>query len=153
MKQFDIVSFLNRFYGINNISLDRRKLSHRDVPVLFPNIRTCPYKDVKREDLIKGELIAVYDKSNTVMYYYNPHLMIDFDDIPLNVEDDIPFDIKNIDNLSKDELLKIRRKCRLMELQKESKILTKLIRKRKKEEPKLYREKKEKIKIKESYYD
>ena len=54
-----------------------------------------------------------------------------------------------IDKLSKDELLYLRHKLRLLGKSNEAKYITKFIRKRKKEEPKKYRERKEKILIKE----
>ena len=153
MKQFDLVNFLNRFYGINSETLNNKKLSHKDIGILFPFIRTCPNWDVYEEDLIKGNIIKVYDKNNIVVYYQNPRLMIDYDDVSLTHKSMETVDIDNIENLSKDELLKLRRKCRLLALRKEAKMLTRMIHKKKQEEPKLYREKKEKIKLKEKDYD
>ena len=107
------------------------------------------------EDLLRGNIIEVYDKNNYVDYYYNPRLMIECnDDLNIvNEEKKISLDISNIDYLSKDELLKLRKKYRLLGLRKDANKLTKLIHKKKLIEPKTYREEKEKIKIKESYYD
>ena len=154
MKQFDLVYFLNRFYGISNPVLKVGKLSHEDVENLFPNVRTCPLKDVTQEDIYRGELIMVYDKNNIIKYYYNPHLNIDYVyEYQEEEEKTINIDIDNINNLSKDELLRCRRKIKYYGLKKLYKTLTRIIREKKKLEPKLYREEKEKLKIKERYYD
>ncbi len=156
MKQFNLVDFLRKFYGITNNTLIVNEVSHKDILKLFPFIRTCQYKDINTEDLLKGNIIGVYDKNNTVLYYYNPRLMIDFNNTDLTLkkeEKNIKFSISDISMLSKDELLKLRKKYRLLGLRKDANKLTKLIHKKKLDEPKLYKEKKEKIKIKESYYD
>ena len=154
MKQFDLISFLNKFYGITNASLNNEHLTHSTIQILFPDIRTCPINEVSNEDLYKGNIIGVYDKNNIIVYYYNPHLEINFDNI-INEDEknEISVNINDIENLSKNELLKLRRKLRIEGLVSEAKKLTRLIRKRKKEEPIIYRQDKEKLKIKESYYD
>ena len=154
MKEFNLVVFLMKYYGITSPSLNAYTLSHKDIEVLFPFIRTCHYSDVTNELIMKGEIIPVYDKDNVIKYYYNPHLLVDtLYDIPQGEKESITFDLSDISMLSKDELLKLRRKLRIYGLISDAKIVTKLIRKKKKEEPKLYRERREKIKIKESYYD
>lgn len=154
MKEFDLVYFLSRFYGINNSTLNRKKLSHEDVEILFPNVRTCPFRDVTKEEIYNGNILMVYDRKNIIRYYYNPYM-----DIENNYEfnndevDKVNIDISNIDNLSKNELLSYRRKVKIYDLRRSYNILTKKIREKKKLEPRIYREKKEKLKIKESYYD
>ena len=152
MKEFDIITFLRKFYGITNESLSFNTLLHSDIKVLFPDIRTCPYDE---EELLRGNIIMVYDKSGKILYYENPHLLINDIELKKNISNKETINISNINLsiLSKDELLRIRRKLRLEGLIKESRRLTKLIHKRKQEEPRLYRLKKEKLKIKESYYD
>jgi len=107
------------------------------------------------ENFLKGNIISVYDKTGNIVYYESPHLIINDIDIKESVNNEEIIDIKKIELsiLSKEELLKLRRKLRLLGLVKESKKLTKLIHKKKQEEPKEYREKREKLKIKESYYD
>ena len=152
MKSFDIINFLGKFYGITNESLNNDTISHSDMKKLFPFIRTCQFD---MENFLKGNIISVYDKTGNIVYYESPHLIINDIDIKESVNNEEIIDIKKIDLsiLSKEELLKLRRKLRLLGLVKESKKLTKLIHKKKQEEPKEYREKREKLKIKESYYD
>ena len=152
MKQFELVYFLSRFYGINNNMLNSKKLTHKDVLTLFPDIRTCPLRKVNNEDIYKGNILMVYDKNNKIAYYYNPHLDINYD-FEMSEDEDIKINFDNIEILSKEELLKLRRKARLLSLREKAKALTKLIREKKKIEPKEYRKKKKKLKIKESYYD
>ena len=154
MKEFDLVYFLSRFYGINNSTLNRKKLSHEDVEILFPNVRTCPLRDVSKEDVYNGNLLMVYDKKNIIQYYYNPHMNIEnnYEFKNENIEN-INVNIGNLENLSKNELLRYRRRLKLYGLRKLYRVLTKKIQEKKRLEPRIYREKKEKIKIKESYYD
>ena len=156
MKQFDLVYFLCRFYGINSPLLNNKKLSHEDIETLLPDIRTCPIRDVSKEEIYNGNLIMVYDKNNIIKYYYNPHLDIDYDynyEEADEKEDIININVDDLNDLSKDELLRYRRKIKYYGLKKMYKILTKIIREKKRLEPKYYREETEKIKIKESYYD
>ena len=73
MKEFDIITFLRKFYGITSEVLSFNTLLHSDIKVLFPDIRTCPYDE---EELLRGNIIMVYDKSGKILYYENPHLLI-----------------------------------------------------------------------------
>ncbi len=97
----------------------------------------------------------VYDKNNIIKYYYNPRLNIvyDYEYIEEKDEDIINIDIDELNDLSKEELLRFRRKVKYYGLKKDYRVLTKLIREKKRLEPKYYREEKEKLKKKESYYD
>ena len=153
MDSVDLISFLRNYYYISNQSLKFNTLSHEDIQILFPDIRTCKHVEV---ELIKtGDIIGVYDRYNHIVYYNNPHIICDI--LPEFYNDDYVNDEKvlidsKIQNLSKDELLKIRRKLRLLGKRKEAYQVNKIIRKRKSEEPHEYRKKKIKL-IKESYYD
>ena len=154
MKQFNLLDFLRKFYGITNPTLKLNTLTHDDVKKIFPFIRTCPLEDVSMEDVYHGDLVGVYDKNNIIIYYYNPRIDINYyEDIVYEKEIKEDINIDEIAFLSKDELLKLRRKYRLLGLKSSVNKLTKLIHKKKQDEPKLYREKKEKLKIKENYYD
>ena len=152
MKKIDLVSFLYNYYGISNSALNKKKLKHDDIKVLFPYIKSCSYCPC--DDLEKGNFIGVYDKNNHVKYYRNPRLVLE------NTEEQVvststvtKISIDNINNLSKEELLKLRRRLRLNDQRKESYIINKIIRHLKEEEPRRYREKKQKILLKESLYD
>ena len=151
METIDIISFLRNYYYISNASLKFKTLSHHDVHVLFPFIKTCRNVDIV--DLKSGDIVGVYDKSNRIIYYYNPHLLSD-EEVSFYDEEDVNnvFDDSNIQFLSKDELLKIRKKLRLSGMKKEAYHVNKIIREKKKEEPHEYRKRKIKL-IKESYYD
>jgi hypothetical protein len=76
-------------------------------------------------------------------------------DVNICIEDDVEFNkpicfsIDDLGNLSKEELLSLRRKLRLNNQRKESYMVNAVIKKIKKQEPKKYREKKEKLLIKE----
>ena len=155
MNFIDLISFLRDFYGISNPSLKFKKLKHSDVKVLFPFINSCTINEVNMEDIAKGNIIGVYDKNNMIVYYYNPHISEVVNNI-LNEEDDDEEEYKvevDILKLSKDELLKLRSKLRKKGLQEDAIKVTKQIRKIKEEEPKAYYKKKEKLLIKESFYD
>ena len=156
MEFVDLISFLRDFYGISNSSLKFKKLRHHDIEYLFPFIKKCPINIVTMEEIAKGNIIAVYDKNNNIVYYYNPHLKdINnniFDDVTDEDEEKLTLEI-DISNLSKEELLKLRTKLRKNGLREEAIKITRQIRKIKEDEPREYYKRKEKIKIKENYYD
>lgn len=151
MKKIDLVTFLNNYYGIYHAKLNKKVLTHSDIKILFPNIKTCEYYSV--DDLVKGNVIMVYDRNNNIRYYYNPHLNINnYVEVKEKVDDN-KIALDNINQLSKEELLKLRRKLRLNNQRKESYLINKLIRLLKRKEPRIYREKKKKLMLKESIYD
>ncbi len=152
METIDIINFLRNYYFISNESLRFNTLCHEDIKVLFPFIRTC--KNPCYDKIKSGDIIGVYDKTNRIIYYENPHLICDFEIESFNEKNDEEWKLNIIDiqYLSKDELLKIRRKLRLLGRLKDAYQVNKIIREKKKEEPHEYRKRKNKIK-KESYYD
>ena len=155
MNFIDIISFLRDFYGIYSSSLKYGKLRHCDVKELFPFIKECPINKANIDDIIHGDIIGVYDKSNTIVYYYNPHLcnidnFIDEDDV---TEEKKYCLNKDISLLSKDELLKLRSKLRKNGNREDAYKVTKQIKKIKNKDLKNYYKKKEKMLIKESFYD
>ena len=154
MNFVDLISFLRDFYGIANSSLKFNKLKHDDIKTLFPFIKRCPLDKVYLDDLSRGNTIGVYDKNNNIVYYYNPHLLEINNDFyeENNIEERKKIEV-DINNLSKDELLKIRSKLRKEGEIEEAYNVTKRIRKLKENEPKEYYKRKEKMLIKESYND
>lgn len=153
MQTIDLISFLQNYYGITHQKLSFRRLSHEDVIELFPFVRTCNKRDVTIEKITCGDIIGVYDNHKKIVYYHNPHIKIDIveDSIIEEVEMDskIRFSIDEIENLSKEELLHLRRKLRLNNQRKESYMINSLIKQIKRKEPRIYRDKKEKVLIKE----
>jgi len=153
MYTIDLISFLSNYYGIAHTKLSFETLTHDDIPKLFPFIEKCSLADVVMEKIASGDIIGVYDRYQKVVYYYNPHLKIDDFNICViereNESEEIIIDINELEKLSKEELLSLRRKLRLNNQRKDSYIINGLIKKIKKSEPKMYRKKKEKILIKE----
>ena len=98
MQFVDIISFLRDFYGISSPSLKFKKIKHQDLRILFPFIKRCSINNLNMEDLFKGNIIGVYDKSNMILYYYNPHIIeisdIFYDDNE-EVEEDFCFNYDN----------------------------------------------------------
>lgn len=155
MNFIDLISFLRDFYGISNPSLKFKKLKHQDIEVLFPFIKRCSISDVNLEDISKGNIIGVYDKHGMIVYYHNPHIteiIRTICDEETDEEKEFRLEI-DLNNLSKDELLKLRSKLRKEGHLDDASKVTKQIRKIKEEEPKAYYKKKEKLLIKEKYYD
>ena len=160
MVTIDLISFLKNYYGIYHSKLSFDNLKHEDILELFPFINVCNNKDVKIEELAIGNIVGVYDKTNRVVFYHNPHCSLDTIDFQM-IEDTndenkmIVVKLEDLENLSKEELLKLRRKLRINNQRKDSYMINTLIRKLKKKEPRKYRREKEKllIKEKENYYD
>ena len=150
MQAIDLIRFLLYYHGIYHPDLSSDTLTHADVNVLFPEVKVCR-ETVTEKDLLSGDVIGVYDKSNRIVYYYNPRLDIDIPivDVSTKQVEETYISIDDLDGLSKDELLKIRRKLRLNNQRKESNIITSMIRKIKRKEPKAYRKEKERILMKE----
>lgn len=155
MNFVDLISFLRDFYGISNPSLKFKKIKHRDITELFPFIKRCRIDAVNVEDISKGNIIGVYDKNGMIVYYYNPHITEIIRNICEETQDEEKEYKLEIDltNLSKDELLKLRSKLRKNGHSEDAFKVTKQIRKLKEEEPKAYYKKKEKLLIKENFYD
>ena len=157
MQTIDLISFLKNYYGIVHESLSIKKLSHEDVMKLFPYVKECDMESVTIEDISRGNIIGVYDKYKRVIYYYNPHLEINSEMTKEKEDkendDTIYFTIEDLENLSKEELLALRRKLRLNNQRKESYMINGLIKKIKRKEPRDYRKKKEKLLIKERMKD
>ena len=156
MQTIDLIKFLQNYYGIYHASLHFETLTHEDAEKLFPFIKRCKRGYLNLEDLQSGNVIGVYDKNKRVYFYYNPHLKLDevkaVDYDNYEKKEVKPIDLEELENLSKDELLSIRRQLRLSDRRKESFLINTLIRKLKEREPRYYRERKLRL-VKESYYD
>lgn len=152
MNKIDLISFLQNFYGIYHEDLHFQKLTHSIALELFPQLLPCNNQDADIERIQSGEVIAVYDKTNNIRFYYNPHMILDNLSIPSFCKKEDNRQAKYFDFLdgrSKDELLRIRRQLRKTGQRKEAFMVTKFIRKVKRQEPRDYRVRKLKL-IKES---
>ena len=154
MEAIDLISFLNNYYGIAHEKLSFNKLTHEDILELFPYITVGNQKEITIEEITRGNIIGVYDKTNRIVYYHNPHLELENVSVLMlkdafDEDEKIVFTMEDLENLSKEELLILRRKLRLNNQRKESYMVNALIKKLKKKEPKEYRERKEKLLIKE----
>ena len=158
MQTIDLIRFLQNYYGIYHQSLKFEKLSHDDIKALFPFVRTCQKGYINLEDLQNGNILGVYDKNSKIVFYLNPHVKLDglripeIEPAPEN-EEIKELILDELEGLSKDELLTIRRRLRLENRRRESYKLNSYIRKIKEQEPRNYREKKLKLLMEENYYD
>ncbi len=157
--KIDIISFLRNYLGISVDSLKQNKLTHKDLLVLFPNIKLTriPYDIAyKNPDLVySGEYLIVYDCKHELIVYRNPMLDNVLDDVATdNYEQrtyiDLPTDLRS---LSKDELLKLRKKVRDNREFIKADNITKEIRRKKRREPKQYRKKLERLRYRDMEED
>ena len=61
--------FLQYFVGINNADLNKAK--HKELKY-FNLTTTVPFDIVTKEDVLKGDILLVRDKSNNIAPYLNP---------------------------------------------------------------------------------
>ena len=132
MESIDLISFLSNYYGIVNNSLKLNKLTHIDVKILFPNIKRTSFEKVNNNiaSIYKGDIIMVYDAKGKILPYINPHLQISENLEKQDIyEDDelINIDYIDLDSLSKDELLTLRKKLKKNKQYKEEKKVEKAI--------------------------
>ena len=153
-RYIDLISFLRNYYGINNSSLKSNCLTHNDVKVLFPFIKRTSFDEVRRnyECSHRGVIIMVYDARGSVIPYLNPfikNIEYDYDEVDNYCDDSEIFELDDIDILSKEELLKIRKSLRKAKAFSQEKNVIQMIRKLKENEPHDYRKRKELL-LKES---
>ena len=153
--KIDIVSFLRNYAGISGNSIKQNRITHDDLLILFPelNLVRVPYDVVyKNPELVyTGECLIVYDANNELIVYKNPARMEEIlpeEEYNYDLErNDI--DLPNLHDLSKEELLKLRRKARLNGDHRTANLLTNYIRMAKRREPKKYKRDKEDLRIKD----
>jgi len=153
----DLISFLRNYYGISNSSLKSNCLTHNDVKILFPFVERTSFDYVRKnyDYGFKGIIIMVYDSRGNIIPYLNPfieNIEYDNDKVDNYFDNSVVFELDNLDTLSKEELLKIRkvlRKNRAFCLEKD---VVRAIRKLKTLEPHEYRKRKELL-FKEKDYD
>lgn len=94
----------------------------------------------------------VYDSRGCVIPYLNPfikNIEYDYDEVDNYCDDSEIFELDDIDTLSKEELLKIRKSLRKAKAFSQEKNVVQMIRKLKENEPHEYRKRKELL-LKES---
>jgi len=136
VRQVDLISFLCNYYGIVSDSLKNNKLSHIDVKILFPNIIHIGFKELKRNyhKIHNDDVILVRDYKGEVLPYINPRLDIDkfISIVPMKIDNE-KIDISDIelDKLSKDELLKLRKKLKKNQKNRDENVIVREIRRKK----------------------
>ncbi len=161
--KIDIISFLRNYVGISGSDLKQNKLTHNDLRTLFPNIDLVriPYSVAYKNPtgVYNGEYLIVYDANHELIIYQNPLLMKN--DLPLEdynyeeVKETITLP-SNLRDLSKDELLRLRRKVRGTKEYQKAKTITNEIRKKKRYEPIGYKREKEELRkndLEDDYYE
>ena len=74
-SEISLAKFLSRYLNVTGEGLG--KLTHDDVKVLFPNVTTCAYEDLKSGMLCSGEVLLVNDGKRTTPYYTPPIFDLD----------------------------------------------------------------------------
>ena len=136
MECIDLLTFLRNYYGIVNQNLKINRLSHMDMRILFPNVKrgSFEYLDNNQELVYNGDIILVYDCYGFVLPYINPRLdIISYEDAYDEYADHEKIDISDVDleMLSKNELLTLRRKLKNNHQFSDEKMVVKAIRKKK----------------------
>ena len=160
--KIDIISFLRNYLGITGYSLKQNRLTHNDLKVLFPNLNLTrlPYElAYKNPELVySGEYLIVYDANYELIIYKNPLIMENvLPNEESNYEDSRDtINLPDLHSLSKDELLRLRRKTRGTGEYHKANEITKQIRKIKRTEPRGYKRDKEELRnkeLEEDYYE
>ena len=154
MRSIDLVSFLCNYYGIVSKNLKINKLTHNDMKVLFPDIKRSSFDNLEHNSslIYKGEIILVHDCNGYILPYINPHIKVDecFEDIS-NYEEQEIIDISelDLDKLSKEELLKLRKKLKKNHQYHDEHNVTNKIRNKKNPKVKQYKRNKIMIRMEE----
>ena len=156
MDSIDLISFLCNFYGIVNENLKINKLTHTDIKILFPQIKRISIERLNNNLALvyNGDIILVYDCFGKILPYVNPHLQINV--CPINENsyaerERINLNSLELDELSKEELLNIRRQLKRNHKYLEEKDVVKVIRKKKDYQVTDYKRRKNMLKMEEIY--
>lgn len=154
MNSIDLISFLRNYYGIINNELKANKLTHFDVKILFPKIRRVSkeFLECNLHDIYKGNIILVYDCKGRILHYLHPHLLIDVrcaDEIYEQDENYIDISSIDLDSLSKDELLNLRKKVKKNCQRASERAITKVIKRKRDKEVVDYKRKKLMLRMEE----
>ena len=140
------------FYcGICDSNIFSNNLTHKDVKVLFPDLKRVSFDYVLNniKEIYIGSIIMVKDYIGNSVPYINPKLDICIeDDINIEIfeEDSDAFEeVIELENLNLYELVEIAKKYKTDNRINEYRKVCRIIKKRKDNDLKIYHEKKEKI--------
>jgi len=144
--------FLMFYYGISDSNIFSHNLTHKDIKVLFPDLKRVNFDYVldNIKEIYTGSIIMVKDSIGNSVPYINPKLDIcieDDIDIEITEEDknDTFEEIIDLENLNLYELLELAKKYKMNNRINEYRKVCRIIKKRKENDLKIYHEKKEKI--------
>lgn len=154
--------FMSTFYGIE--CKEFKKLSHKNLKKIFPNIKSVPNNIITDEKLITGDIILVIDSNSEIMGYPNPFLNDYFKEyntefksnehieLLFTVDDDIDelkkLNEEDLDSLNRYELERLLKLCMANQEYKARKLVQRALYFNK-ENHSTKKEKLEKIRIKE----
>jgi len=144
--------FLMFYYGISDSNIFSHNLTHKDIKVLFPDLKRVNFDYVldNIKEIYTGSIIMVKDSIGNSVPYINQKLDIcieDDIDIEITEEDknDTFEEIIDLENLNLYELLELAKKYKMNNRINEYRKVCRIIKKRKENDLKIYHEKKEKI--------
>lgn len=147
--------FLMFYYGISDSNILSHNLTHKDIKVLFPDLKRVSFEYVldNIKEVYIGTIIMVKDSIGNAVPYINPKLdiCIEYDidiEIPEEDKDNTFEQIIDLENLNLYELIELAKKYKSNNRIKEYRKVCRIIKKRKENDLKIYHEKKEKILLK-----
>ena len=153
-NSISLKKFLMFYYGICDSSVLSHNLTHKDVKILFPDLKRVNFDYVldNIKEIYIGSIIMVKDSFGACAPYINPKLDICIEDdinIEITEEDNDTFEeIINLENLNLYELVELAKKYKTDSRINGYRKVCRIIRKRKDTDLKIYHEKKEKILLK-----
>ena len=147
--------FLMFYYGICNTNILKHNLTHKDVKILFPDLKRVSFDYVldNIKEIYIGSIIMVKDSIGNSVPYINPKLDICIEeDIGIEITEDDKDntfeEIIDLENLNLYELVELAKKYKNDNRINEYRKVCRLIKKRKENDLKIYHENKEKIILK-----
>lgn len=147
--------FLMFYYGICDSNILSHNLTHKDIKVLFPDLKRVSFDYVldNIKEIYTGSIIMVKDSIGNAVPYINPKLDICIEeDIDIETIEETKNDsfeeIVNLENLNLYELVELAKKYKIDNRINDYRKVCRIIKKRKENDLKIYHEKKEKILLK-----
>lgn len=151
-KSISLRKFLMFYYGINDSNILSNNLTHKDIKVLFPDLKRVSFDYVldNIKEIYTGSIIMVKDSIGNAIPYINPDLDICIEE-EIDIEttedyNDNTFEkIIDLENLNLYELVVLSKKYKMDNRINEYRKVCRIIKKMKNNDLKIYHEKKEKI--------